>query len=161
MIWKEWKDYSNILNTSCSRNSMHQEIKLKKLQFFGYNDVDDRCWRQNVLVTSLRCGWPLEHVGELIQQFLERKKGHRSYHQHFQTVAVIKSPTSLEGPVWSFSYAWKLQAAFSAAREHNLDHKQRQQRIHQMILLLLPLNIILNNLFRIYFNILEIIILFY
>ena len=37
------------------------------------------------------------------------------------------------------TYAWKLQAVFSAAREHNLVHKQQLQRIHQMKWLLSPL----------------------
>ena len=30
----------------------------------GYIDVDDWCWRPNVLVTSLRCWWPIQDVGD-------------------------------------------------------------------------------------------------
>ena len=31
---------------------------------YGYIDVGDGCWRPNVLVTSLRCWWPLQDVGD-------------------------------------------------------------------------------------------------
>ena len=31
---------------------------------FGYIDVRDGCWRPNVLVTSLRCWWLIQDVGD-------------------------------------------------------------------------------------------------
>ena len=34
----------------------------------GYMDVGDRCWRSNVLVTSLRCWLPIQDVTDLIHR---------------------------------------------------------------------------------------------
>jgi len=37
--------------------------------FFGYIDVGDGCWRPNVLVTSLRCWWSIQNVGDRFNTF--------------------------------------------------------------------------------------------
>ena len=40
------------------------ELLITYLRYFGYIDVGDGCWRPNVLVTSLRCWWPIQDVGD-------------------------------------------------------------------------------------------------
>ena len=53
--------------------------------FNGYIDVGDGCWRPNVLVTSLRCSWPIQVVGD-------------------RFITFRKSPTSLSPKIISISY---------------------------------------------------------
>ena len=115
-----------------------------------------RCWWQmsetkcvgdkfEMRVTAWRCWWVNSSTKP---PTFVTTTCHRFYNQHLQTVTIIMMslPLYCHQHHCCFSYAWKLQAAFSTAREHNLGHKQLQQRIHQMILLLLPLK--LNSLLR-------------
>ena len=66
------KDVTNISNRSPTSETCHQHklsptsetnIDVKNGTILtGYIDVGDSCWRPNVLVTSLRCWWPIYYI---------------------------------------------------------------------------------------------------
>ena len=39
------------------------QVSKELAEYPGYIDVGDGCWRPNVLVTSLRCWWPIQDIG--------------------------------------------------------------------------------------------------
>ena len=50
--------HSKITSVYCNKSAFPM------IKFKGYIDVGDGCWRPNVLVTSLRCWWPIQNVGD-------------------------------------------------------------------------------------------------
>ena len=79
---------------SSTYNLCHQHHK-SITDIKGYIDVGDGCWRPNVLVTSLRCWWPIQDVGDRFRMLVTDLM-HWENHQHNEKVTniIVLPPTS-------------------------------------------------------------------
>ena len=63
----------------------------------SYVDVGDRCWRRNVLVTTLVCFRPIGDVGDRTNIKQIKNGFNEKSRQHLKSVTIIKSSTSPSG----------------------------------------------------------------
>ena len=76
----QWYSYYSWKHSSFSNWNSHRRIQNFSSQR-GDIDVSDGCWRQNVFVTSLRCWWLIQDVGDWFKM-LVTDLIHWKNHQH-------------------------------------------------------------------------------
>ena len=62
------------------------------ISFRGHIDVGDRCWKPNVLVTNLRCWWPILTL--IVSKIMIFSSTSWTFY-HYEVTNITMSPTSL------------------------------------------------------------------